>query len=71
MAEIIPACSVSGLPEASSEPVRTLEFQCKCGCDLFRIEVEVYADGCYSQMLVCSTCGQDNVVTAPITNGPH
>lgn len=55
----------------SSEPVRTLEFLCKCGCGIFRMDVTVYGDGSWDQVLRCANCDKACEVTEPKTNGPH
>lgn len=53
------------------EPRRVLAYQCKCGCEFFRVDVEIYADYGWAQVLSCISCGQINEPTEPMTNGPH
>lgn len=56
---------------ATCKPVNTLNFVCKCGCDMFRVEVDVFADGSFAKALLCVGCQTPCVVTEPMTNGPH
>lgn len=50
---------------------QTLGFMCKCGCDLFRVEVSTYKNGDWSEELICVQCQAVNAVTEPVMNGPH
>lgn len=63
------------VPESERQPkmkaTRTLDFSCKCGCDLFRLEVDCYADGSWGTVLLCAACGTCCKPSEPITNGPH
>jgi hypothetical protein len=53
------------------EPRSTLAFQCKCGSEFFRVDVEIYADYGWAPILSCVACGQICEPTEPLTNGPH
>ena len=64
--EVVPAEMV-----ASCEPKRTLSFECKCGCDLFRLDVCITEQHDWYTLLLCAACGKACLPTEPITNGPH
>lgn len=65
----VPAVAVKKktIPDAT----RTLAFSCHCGCELFRVDVETYADHSWRALIVCAACGQWCEPTEPMTNGPH
>lgn len=56
---------------ASCDPCRTHVFACKCGCDLFHLDVAVQTNHDWYTILRCAACGKANCPTEPITNGPH
>jgi hypothetical protein len=60
-------------PEAAPaiEPQRVLSFECKCGCDMFRVNVLTNIDHSWFVQIECAACGTSCVPTEPITNGPH
>lgn len=58
-------------PKKIPDAKQTLSFQCKCGCDFFRVDVEIYADYGWASVLSCIACGQICEPTEPLTNGPH
>lgn len=52
-------------------PVSALSFVCKCGCELFTVDWETYADCTGGPVLSCFACRQICTPTEPVTNGPH
>jgi hypothetical protein len=67
--ESLPA--VAGEKKTIPDASRTLSFVCKCGCDLFRVDVETYSDHTWRALIICASCGQWNEPTEPMTNGLH
>jgi hypothetical protein len=70
-ADTIPSAKLPDDQKTLRDPVRALAFQCMCGCDLFRVDVEIYADHSWASVLSCAACGHIRTPTEPITNGPH
>lgn len=66
---IVPALKLP--PKVLREPKRALTYQCKCGCELFRVDVEIYEDHSWASVISCVACGQINEPSEPLTNGPH
>jgi len=71
VAEVLESVGLSDAEKELREPSRTLAFECKCGCDLFRVEVDTYANGTWAAVILCAACGKSVCPTEPITNGPH
>lgn len=67
----IPAVPLAEEERDVCEPVRALTFQCKCGCESFRVEVEIYADHSWATVISCVACASIVTPTEPMTNGPH
>lgn len=68
---MIESLKVSDVQYADSPITNTLGFVCRCGCDLFRIEVSTYLNGDWSQEMICVGCNAINAVTEPIIGGVH
>lgn len=62
---------VAAVPTSVPAATKAYAFVCKCGCDLFRIEVETYADHTWKALTLCAACGEWMVPTEPMSNGPH
>lgn len=71
MSAVVPAAGLGDEQKVLREPQRVFAFQCKCGCEFFRVDVEVYADFGWSPIISCIGCGQVCTPTEPLTNGPH
>lgn len=71
MAEIRDGVGLPADEKRLRDPEQAFTFQCKCGCELFRVDTEVYADYRWAAIMSCAACGQVCVPTEPITNGPH
>lgn len=69
--DVIDGVGLSEQQKLLRQPQRTLSFLCKCGCDMFHVDVEMYADYSWMPVIVCAACKQINTITEPMTNGPH
>lgn len=67
----MPIAAVQLPPKTLRDAQQTLSFQCKCGCEFFRVDVEIYADSTWAPILSCISCGQICEPSEPLTNGPH
>lgn len=68
---IVPAALLQEEKKRLLDAQRTLEFQCKCGCAMFYVDVEIYADFSWAPVMSCVACKAICVPTEPLTNGPH